>query len=203
MMRRTLVVLASTLLALTPTLASAEDARIGLSRDGVTWSGSLEGPLFDRDFRWVPGDEQEQSFYVRNESVDPAVLAVEVLGRQSDSLIETGDLTISARGGDGPWLDVSVPGTHALVSSVRAESGAPTRVDVRVGFDPASTNQSQVRQLDLDLRVTLRQDGVGPAGAGLLPGTGGPATVWVLIGLLLLALGIVTARSRQKEISHV
>ncbi len=191
------------LLLLAPTAASAQDARIGLSSDGVTWVGSLDAPLFDPGFTWVPGDEQVRSFYVRNQSVDPAVLSVEILGRSSDSLIETGDLAVSARGGDGPWTQTTAPGTHVLVSSVDASTGDPRRIDVQVAFDPASTNVSQVRQLDLDLRVTLRQVGIGDDGSGVLPTTGGPALLWAVTGLFLVALGIVTTRTRQKENPHV
>ncbi|GAA1728640.1 hypothetical protein GCM10009710_06570 [Aeromicrobium alkaliterrae] len=203
-MRRSVAAsIALLLLVAVPSAAAAQDTRIGLSRDGVTWTGTLASPLFDPDFHWVPGDEQVRTFYVRNESVDPAVLSVEVLGSTSDSLVETGDLTISARGGDGPWHDVSTPGNHTLVSEVGAASGQPRRVDVAVAFDPTSTNPSQVRQLDLDLRVTLRQDGVGGSGSGSLPTTGGPAAVWAVIGLFLIALGIATTRTRQKENHHV
>jgi len=184
---------------------AAADDRIDLSRDGVTWSESLDAPLFDSGTRWVPGDVRSARFYVRNEADQDADLSIDVLGTTVDSLLRTGDLTVSARGGGGPWRDVTTPGRHRLVSTTDIESGETSEVDVTVAFAPASANGSQARTLDLDLLVRLTQDpsDLAPDGRSLLPTTGGPAA-WVLItGLALLGAGILAAsRRRDKEDHH-
>ncbi|MET0930697.1 MAG: LPXTG cell wall anchor domain-containing protein [Aeromicrobium sp.] len=196
--------LAILLAAMTP--ASAHPA-VGLSRDGITYSSSLDAPLFDPVIRWVPGDIRTESFYVRNLRADDADLAIDVMSGSVDSLLESGDLMVAARGDDGTWQDVRSPGTHTLVSAVDLASGNASRVDVKVAFSGASTNVTQVQRLNLDVRVRLSQDmdGIVPDDAlDMLPDTGAP-TLWSLIaGLTLVAGGIVLVqRRREKENSDV
>ena len=214
------------LTAATP--ASAADVRLGLSRDGVTFTPTLGQPLFDGAFRWVPGDVQTRTFFVRNQSSDPAELSIDVLAAQVDELIETGDLTVSARSGSDPFTDVSEGGEHRLVTWVPQSAGQVRQVDVKVAFDPTSTNQSQTRSLDLDLRVLLRQTGAGPtptpepptepdgdsavspsdaangASDGILPNTGAPAFWTAFAGMAFVIAGLIVALSRrEEEDSHV
>lgn len=181
--------------------AHASD-EIGLSTDGSTWASILPEPLFASAIRWVPGDSRTESFFVRNQASDDGDLSVRVLASAQDDLMETGDLRISARSGEGPWSRVDEPGTHVLVERVLAP-GERERVDVRVDFDPASTNVSRLRSLDLQLDARLTRSVPDPAGerdekalvgdeeivsdagerfgvGGLLPGTGG-AAFWLLL----------------------
>lgn len=195
------VLLMAALVAVTAGPAGA-DPEIGLSRDGTSWASSLGAPLFDSGIRWVPGDSRVASFFVRNESADPAELSVDVLGSRIDSLLDTGDVTISAQGGSGGWREISTAGTHQLVSDVAARSGAAARVSVKVDFDPASTNMSMRRDLDLRFRVRLIQAAVAvDDDNGLLPGTGAPALWPAFIGLALLAGGL-SLTSRRRERNH-
>lgn len=191
------------LVALTPAAAHAAD-ELGLSNDGATWSGSLEQPLFDSAIRWVPGDSRSESFFVRNQAQEDGELSVRVLAVTRDDLLDTGDLQVSARAGEGPWSRVDEPGTHVLVQRDLAV-GERERVDVRVELDPASTNVSQLRMLDLQLDARLtqslpdavgdRDDEVASGGAERAPGTGGqlgtggllPSTGGIASWILLLA----------------
>lgn len=197
-------VIALVVASMTPAVASPS---VGLSRDGVSFGPSLDPPLFDPGIRWVPGDTRSASFYVRNQARDDADVAIDVLGVRTDSLLDTGDLTVSARGGGGAWSDVTSPGTHRLVSRVDVPAGNSTRVDVTVAFASESSNASELRRLDLDIRVLLSQD-VGDlvtgGGSGLLPDTGAPA-LWSLIASLILMAGgsVLVQGHRQKENSHV
>ena len=70
-MRRTITTAALILLTATPAVAADE---IGLSSDGFSWGSTLPQPLFDPAFRWVPGDRETASFWVRNQSGDGALL---------------------------------------------------------------------------------------------------------------------------------
>lgn len=187
-----------------PASASGE---LGLSPDGVHWASSLPAPLFDPAFRWVPGDSQVASFYVRDQSTDAAVLDLTMLTGPVQTLIDTGDLTVGASVDGGAFTDVKTPGTHLLIHQVPVAAGAMHKINVRITFDPASTNASQSRELDLDFTVTLTQattnvrpptggggsghgHGHGGTGSGPLPNTGTVITPFMLLlAALLVAVG--------------
>lgn len=183
--------------------AAASD-ELGLSRDGTTWAPDLSDPLFEAAVRWVPGDSRTASFYVRNQSGQAGTLSLDILGTATDSLMQTGDLSVEAHGAGGDWTPVTEPGTHRLLSAGQVPSSATRRVDVTVTFDPASSNQSQVRSLDLALQVRLIQDvedntpgdDASDDGLGLLPDTGGPSPWTVAIAAGLVLVGTLTARRR-------
>ena len=107
-MLRAIVIVAAILLAAAPAIAADE---VGLSSDGVSWGSALSEPLFDPAFRWVPGDRETASFWVRNESSDAALLDVAILGSSVDALMETGDLsvTVAVAGGGGPTTTTTRP----------------------------------------------------------------------------------------------
>lgn len=198
---------ASLMIMLAATTPAAATSPVGLSRDGVTFSSSLDAPLFDPVIRWVPGDIRTESFYVRNLHADDSDLAIDVMGASVDSLLESGDLMVAARGAGGTWQDVRSPGTHTLVSAVDLASGNASRVDVKVAFSGESTNVTQVRRLDLDVRVRLSQDtdGLVPDdGLDMLPDTGAPALWSFIAGLILVTGGIILVQGRrEKENSDV
>jgi hypothetical protein len=192
---------------------------LGLSNDGVTWSASLPSPLFDSTYRWVPGDRQQRSFWVRNQSSDKAVLDVTVLGSSVDSLMDTGDLEVEVRAGTGPWHSTRQAGRHKLISSTDVSVGQQEKITVAVDFDFASANVSQVKKFNLVFEIRLTQDtsGInggthhdGNGGNGSnghhhqnrnddLPGTGG-LPWWVLpLGVGLTGGGIAVVTGTRKE----
>lgn len=209
-----------------PRAAVAAD-NLGLSPDGVTWSPNLTTPLFDPAFRWIPGDTETSSFWVRNQSSDNATLDVSILGSGVDSLMQTGDLAVTVRAAHGSGSTTTTTARHELITSRVVNPGQTERIDVTVAFDPASGNQSQAKALDLRFEVRLTQDVSGIRGNqrvsddsddsdddegddnghdrnGALPGTGGP--VWWLLpaGLIGIAAGGLTvALSRRRDRSEV
>ncbi|MCW2830435.1 MAG: hypothetical protein JWP31_1127 [Aeromicrobium sp.] len=192
--------------ALTMVLVSgspaAADPDVGLSNDGSSWGSELTRPLFDPPVTWVPGRHETSGFYVRNESEHDARVSVDLLGSTVDSLMTTGDLTVSARGDGEPWRDVSTPGTRRLVSGVRLRAGGSTRVDVAVAFTPAARNDSQTTQLDLDFRVRLvQQQPTARDGAedGLLPDTGAPPLGTLVVASALVIGGLLLTSGRRAE----
>src|SRR5688500_5683454 len=112
-MLRTISIAAAILLTATPAVAADE---IGLSSDGGSWSSTLAQPLFDPAFRWVPGDHETASFWVRNESDDSALLDVAILGSSIDSLMETGDLTVTVAAASGGGASTTRPDRQELLS---------------------------------------------------------------------------------------
>jgi len=204
--------------ALWPMAAHAAD-QLGLSNDGSTWASTLPAPLFDSNFRWVPGDRQERSFWVRNLSGDKAVLDIAVRGSSIDSLMDTGDLDVEVKAGNGPWHVTDQAGRQQLVSSMPVAAGQSEKVTVAVDFDPASTNQSQLKEIVLAFEVRLSQDTSGgtPGGSGQdddddgsghhgdrdrgddLPGTGG-LPWWVLpLGTALTGAGVLAVVATREE----
>lgn len=202
------------------TAPASAAGELGLSPDGVTWSAALPAPIFDPSFRWVPGDVETGVFYVRNQSSDPGVLDLTMMASQVTDLIDTGDLTVEARVGAGDFVGVDTAGPHLLVEGAPVPSGGVRRIAVRVSFDPASTNASQEKVLDLRFRVRLSQDssvapptqpegpdgggGVeGPGGAdgdGDLPATGSGVHPWMfLVSGLSIALGVLLARRSSRN----
>ena len=212
MFRTISIAAAAILLTAAPALAADE---IGLSSDGVSWGSGLSQPLFDAAFRWVPGDRETASFWVRNESDDSALLDIAILGSSIDSLMETGDLSVTVATATGGGRTTTTTGTHELISSRTVRPGEIERIDVTVALDSAATNESQVKALDLRFEVRLTQDAAGSDDSdddgddsddsgddrdsnGILPGTGGPMGWPLSAGLLGLWVGwLLVAMSRR------
>lgn len=142
------------LVLLTTSTAAHAAVGISLSRDGVHWAGQLSGPLFPDNTRWVPGDRRIETFYVRNDSDQPAELLLDVQNTAVQDLYETGDIIIEARS-EGPWIPIVGTERQRLISQSAAEAGEPRRVDVAVMFDKVSENQSQRLRLQLGFGLRL------------------------------------------------
>lgn len=198
---------------------------LGLSPDGVHWAAALPAPIFDPAFRWVPGDSETATFYVRNQAKSAGALDVTMLAPQVHDLIDSGDLIVSARFANNPWVSVSTPGAHNLIDSVTVPPKGVRKITIRVNFDPTSTNDTQDEQLDLRFKVTLSQRGAsvspphngtghGSSGTGSsgLPVTGANVSPLMLLVAGLLCVGgaglaLVGRRTnddtpKEKETSH-
>lgn len=149
--------LAASAAALLPTPAQAEESDdfLGLSADGITWSGTLEDPLFDPNVRWVPGDVRTARFFVRNQQPDAGDLAVFVDRVVRRDLADTGQLAISARAGTQSWVTVTGGGRQQLVDRDRLRPAVPLEIMVRVALVAGAPNQTMVLGTDLDFTVTL------------------------------------------------
>ncbi|MEZ0580021.1 LPXTG cell wall anchor domain-containing protein [Nocardioides sp. MH1] len=187
--------------------AARADDEVGLSLDGHQWSASLSRPLFDPAFRWVPGDTETRSLWVRNQGPTAASMEVGMRTLDPDALVQNEDLRIDARVHHGSWLPLTADGTAQTLLDRGLEKGARVRIDLRVAFDPASTNVTQVRTLPLKFVVRLTQsaprgDG-GPHGTdGDLPDTGStvqPWQLWLAGGLIGCGIALVVRRRKEEE----
>lgn len=191
-----------TILLLGSTSAYAAD-EIGLSRDGVTWSSALPGGLFDDAFRWVPGDSETESFFVRNQGPSDAVMVIEARSADSDELLSNDDIELRARVDDGTWVELENGAPSKNLSQQRIGEDAMVHVDVNATFDPASTNQSQTKTLDLTFTVTLADanavlDEGDDSDNDLLPDTGAQISSWlVIVAGVMLTLGVRLVRRRE------
>jgi hypothetical protein len=145
---------------------------LSLSADGRVWAADLSAPLFNPSLVWVPGDSRTARFWARNDSADPGRLTASIEGVATDRLMETGALTVTARGGGGHWTPTDAAGTHRLLQVSTLPPGGAVRVAVTVAFDPEAGPVSQTASLDLRLAVSLEQR-VDPGDEGGLPNTGG------------------------------
>lgn len=191
------------LLAWLPSSAQAAD-EIGLSRDGITWVDELSVPLFESERRWVPGDDETRSVWIRNQGPTGAEVAIEALSLDGDEVLAD-DLGLSARVDGGPWQPLGLQRRSQNLAVEPLRVGRSARLDLRVTFDSASVNQTQRLALPLTLRITLAEaiptkDGEAGAGA-LLPGTGASLGWQVLLVALCLALvgALVTARRSLED----
>jgi LPXTG-motif cell wall-anchored protein len=202
-----------------PASAVAAD-EIGLSKDGSSWSSTLPAPLFDPDFRWVPGDDETGSFFVRNQGPTGARLTISVRAADTDQLLSNADIELSARVDGGSWITLANGVATSALTQRSIIRGGTARVDVRVRFDPASANQSQTKSLPLTFIVTLTQasgsgrtprdnsdddsNGGGDDGRdGDLPGTGStvaPAMLWVAAMLIGGGLALVRRSKREERV---
>jgi LPXTG-motif cell wall-anchored protein len=196
--------------------ASAAGKKLELSSDGVTWADNLAAPLFDPSFRWVPGDSETRSFYVRNHTGQAAVLDVIMLPAQFGDLMKSGDLTVSAQVDGGTWTGAtSADNSHFLIANASVPGKAVRKINVRIDFSSGSTNATQDRQFGLAFDVVLSQAGTvvlaptqGGAGGhgpknhqpGLLPNTGNDVSpLTIIFGALLCALGAGLALLGQRR----
>ena len=204
-------VLASVVLVINTGSAHAVD-EIGLSLDGRTWTSELRRPLFEPGMRWVPGDSETRSLWVRNQGPTGASMRLAVRSADLDGLLERDDILISARVRGGSWIPLNSGGAGRTLTEGALAQGDRLRLDVRVAFVAAATNGSEVDKLPLDFVVRLTQDGHGsvggveggsdPGGSGDLPATGAavePWLLWLAAGLIGSGLALLVARRREEE----
>lgn len=197
------LILAGTSIA--PVAAAGE---LGLSLDGVHWANAISDPLFDPSMRWVPGDSENATFFIRNQGGSGGDLTVDVISSTAGDLIDSGDLHITAKGGGGAWKLVSRPGRHRLLTAPNIPDGQIGPVVIDVSFDGTSTNQTQVRSSDPLFKVTLTESNkVADVADSLLPDTGAPdLRLYAALSAILLGTGLAFAKRRsepQREVDHV
>jgi hypothetical protein len=161
--------------------AQPDRQALQVSLDGSTWTESINRSLFDPEVRWVPGDVRDARFFVRNAKPEQGDLRVVLQRVKREALLDTGFLTVAARVGAGPWVEIEMGGRHELIDSADVASGAEVPVELRASLSPDAPNRTMVLATDLDLQLTLTQAGVvddatsgdpdGPNGSG---GNGDP-----------------------------
>ncbi|SDS84540.1 hypothetical protein [Microlunatus soli] len=157
--------------ALTPASAVSQD-EVQVSSDARHWQSDLDRPLFDPDARWVPGDVETTTLWIRNAATTAGTLRVAVDPLDHDQFLRHG-LHLRARASGSDWVTLAPDGSARRITG-RLPAGATTQLWITASFDAAAGNVSQERRADLRLRVTLSQliDDGHPPPAG--PTTGPP-----------------------------
>lgn len=187
-----------------PVFAAGE---LGLSLDGTHWLSSISTPLFDPSFRWVPGDSDTATFFVRNQGGSTGDLTVDILGSKAGDLINSGDLHVTAKGGGGAWKTVSEGGTHRLLTAPHIPNGHVNEISVTVSFDAYSSNLTQLRSSELNFRITLTESAATANGGSALPDTGAADLRWYAASaafFIATGLALVSRRATSaREADHV
>lgn len=203
--------------------AAWADGEIGLSRDGVTWSNNLDGPLLDPARRWVPGDSERASFFVRNQGPTGALLVISARSADTDELLAHDDVTLRARADGGAWVDLENGQASSRLTREPIAKAGVSRVEVDVSFDSAARNTTQLSAATLTLEVTLIDaaadgdvdddnggveddgaslpGGAGATGGGLLPAAGFMGSIAVLwIAAALVGIGLAVVKGPRREV---
>lgn len=205
----TIAMSAALLLAAVVAAAPARAAdEVGLSADGVVWYDALHRPLFDPSVRWVPGDAETASFYVRNQGPSAAQLTIEVRSADGVRLL-AGDVAIAARAEGRRWLAIDNGMASPWLTERAIARGGQVRVDVQVRFLWHAPNDTMLDRLPLDFQVRLIEAGPSDGGPGpdsgpdgLLPDTGSAVSlivIWVAAILVGSGLALLAAARRRRS----
>lgn len=192
-MKTVALLLAATVVFLTGGSASAQPGPIGLSVDGTHWSTTLAHPLFNSSYRWVPGDTQLATLYVRNQSGRSAVMSVALVSGALRDAILSQDFVVYTSIDGRKSTPAHPPGSQMVVALGPSAVGSVHRVKILVSMSRSSTNQAQTRRFDLNVRVSLSQEptslggGFHP-GTPRLPDTGSPVTPTLLAAIALFLI---------------
>lgn len=197
-----------------PAPALAAEGDLLVSTDGVTYSADNTLPVFPDSWRFVPGDSESQSVWVRNAADTAGTLRIDLIDPRSDDMVFASHLAIAATPEGEPLtpvgFDVGVANGACTVLGI-AQTVAPyesVRIDIAAAVSTALTGQEGVRaKTSFALRATLVDAAAGlsartgaactalptaaptaaPAPPGALPHTGGtvPWTLAVLGGAAL------------------
>ncbi|MCW2750341.1 MAG: putative cell surface protein [Aeromicrobium sp.] len=174
-----------------------------LSLDGVHWTDAISDPLFNPSMRWVPGDSEQATFFIRNHGGSAGDLTVDLLGSSAGKLLDSGSLHITAKGGGGAWTSVSAPGRHRLLSAPHVADGQIEPIAVNAVFDAAANNRSQLHAAKLAFRVTLSES----TSDSPLPNTGAPDLRWyAALSAILIGIGLALVSRRNespRKVHHV
>lgn len=204
--RRILLPVIAVALILVAAPAARADDETAVSRDGTTWAADITVPLFDPGFRWVPGDSESATFYVRNDGPTSARLRIEARGDDADELLARDDIQLAARAAGGAWIALENGVSSGALTDAALRRGGIVQVDVRAQFDPASPNRSQDELLPLAFVVTLSGDVAdqgdnGDSGdSAPLPDTGAAVAAWqIWLAVVLIGAGLALVVRRRRD----
>jgi hypothetical protein len=170
-MRRALVAVLATLLAvvtamlLTAQPTQADPKKLLVSNDGSTWGDNLATPLFGDLGPLVPQDSRTSTFFLKNDSKQPARATLAVVDRgPANDFTDHLSFTYDVAGTTTP-VPVAVaqkPKCKTYVTGPSIAPGGTQAVNVGVSFDDVTGQTAMDETSTVDFVLTLSQ--VGPNG---------------------------------------
>ncbi len=192
------------------------------STDGITYSPSLTGPLFNGIALLVPGDSQSASFWVRNVSGSAGYLRVVLSDVIASSTVIADEITV--RSSTPATIGTAVPLSSAAPCRVLVEgdfvpSGSAVKVTATLALGNLTGTAGQKDTASMSLGIGMSDAAVGSlpptscnGASTILPVSGDPVALaytgsdipYRVIALSAGALGVglfllVAARRRRRE----
>lgn len=162
--------LAAALLIMSASTAHADQLEI--SSDGRTWVDDLSDPVFDPGLRWVPGDDGQESFWVRNTAATAGDLSLTVEVAPGDELIGTDVVELRVRTGGSDWMEIERLGQPQSLQR-RLAPGEEEEIVVTAEYRGDAGNETQRDRTELSFTATLTDASAGEPSA---PPTDGPTS---------------------------
>ncbi|MET4782607.1 hypothetical protein [Glaciihabitans sp. UYNi722] len=150
--------------------ASAATDSVLLSRDGIHYSTSLSGGLFDGAAALIPGHSVSTELWIKNPTAAPASVRVSVQGVNASSpafatgvALSTASSLVAAKASAEPLVDVRR--CDVLTSVPRLAPGAVMQIALTFTMDDMVGTVAQTDSVGLDLLVALRDAQAGPFAA--------------------------------------
>ena len=213
----------------TGTAASAEEPRILVSDDGVTFAPTLTSALFDDLGMLIPLASIESSLWVQNTATTDGSLRLRVNELASASEVFSHSVTLTAMSGNKAWTSTldELATCDSVIPTLPIPAGKTVRVDLVLAMADVDGLTAQDESANLAFVVDMRdaqyafpaqacaQAGNGDAvfpgdalpgdgalpGEGALPRTGADfiPTAALSLGLLYGGLIILLARRRRRS----
>jgi hypothetical protein len=171
--------------ALAPSTPAHAAGSIGISDDGVTYGSAFPGTLFDETWVLVPLDSESESFYVRNDTSEPAFLRITLRDVSYSDPAYGAALTVSASTltaiGSPRALSAATP-CAILVEGQTVQPGEVVPITAVLELGDLTGSAGQNATADFTMRVELHDTSTGalPAAACSTP-TGTPSTDVVVV----------------------
>ena len=219
-----LVLVALGLTTATGTAASAEDPRILVSGDGVTFTPTLTSALFDELGMLIPQESIESSLWVKNTATTDGSLRLRVKELANAPEVFTRNVTLTAMSGNKTWTSTldEFADCDSVIPTLPIPAGETVRVDLVLAMADVDGLTAQDESANLAFAVDMRDaqdafpaqacaladngDAALPSGGtlpgeGALPRTGADfiPTAALSLGLLFGGLIILLARRRRRS----
>jgi hypothetical protein len=161
--------------------AAAEDSAVLISLDGVSFSSTPEGAIFDAGVVLVPGSNVTGTFHVRNNSARVADLRISVMNTTSADVTFIENLTLLAstrvtQDTDAVQLQQGETCTPLLRGEL-LQPGADAEVSITLAMTESVDNAHQGSTADTELMVALADPGTPTTAlADCIQGGGIPLT---------------------------
>lgn len=141
--------------------ASASPA-VSISTDGQNFQPKLREPILIGIDRYVPGDRNQRTVWVRNDSTDPAWLWSSYSTTSADAALLPFLAVSAAYGAQTTPGEVGrligVGQCTPLLPSQKIAAGQSVPMVVGVAFDPAAPNETRLASAEFAVNIGLTQD---------------------------------------------